>query len=380
MKKKSKFSNLAYKIYVLTAIGIFFLCYSCKTEPKLTAQDVVAQFKEASAKRQILELKVRRIDTFPGDGVVWNNTGNALIEKDDSDDVFGFSYFGFRDDIPSHYIYDKGYAFEIDPEKEQYEVDKGHFGVIGTPGGQMVPPNIFRLDSVYKTISLAETDSTYVLNYTFEDDPNYSITNIKKRVTLNKEDLFPLRYERTSYMLEDRSATQMQILRYRINEEVKVSIATQKEQLVAYSLIEPGDPGPNPILTTKAPQIALLNVVDKEQLVSLSYDKLTLLDFWEVWCGPCIKSFPKVEELSNKYGEDLQVVGIVTRDSDKAVTLIEKKGVTFQNLIGTKELSDTFSVNSWPRYFLIDKNGIVQKEYHGFSKRIEADIKNFLGL
>ena len=52
--------------------------------------------------------------------------------------------------------------------------------------------------------------------------------------------------------------------------------------------------------------------------------------------------------------------------------------MTFQNLIGTAELSEAFAVNSWPRYFLIDANGIVQHEYHGFSEAIEEDIKDIL--
>jgi hypothetical protein len=35
-------------------------------------------------------------------------------------------------------------------------------------------------------------------------------------------------------------------------------------------------------------------------------------------------------------------------------------------------------VNSWPRYFLIDNNGIIQKEYFGFSEQIEKDIEELI--
>ena len=68
------------------------------------------------------------------------------------------------------------------------------------------------------------------------------------------------------------------------------------------------------------------------------------------------------------------ILGIVSEDKENAVKLVENKGTTFLNLIGNKELKKTFSVNSLPRYFLIDKNGIIQKEYHGFSDQIENDI------
>ena len=41
-------------------------------------------------------------------------------------------------------------------------------------------------------------------------------------------------------------------------------------------------------------------------------------------------------------------------------------------------LEKTFGVNSWPRYFLVDKNGIVQKEYFGFTEDIEKDIQMYI--
>jgi thiol-disulfide isomerase/thioredoxin len=107
-------------------------------------------------------------------------------------------------------------------------------------------------------------------------------------------------------------------------------------------------------------------------------DKVTLIDFWEVWCGPCIKSLPEVEKLRSTYKDRLQVIGVVTEDKETAIKLIGKKGITFLNLFADKDYLRKFSVNSYPRYFLIDNKGVVQQEYFGFSEQIEADIKSMM--
>jgi len=39
-------------------------------------------------------------------------------------------------------------------------------------------------------------------------------------------------------------------------------------------------------------------------------DKLLLLDFWTTCCGPCIASFPHLEEIQGKYNNELQIIAI----------------------------------------------------------------------
>ena len=73
--------------------------------------------------------------------------------------------------------------------------------------------------------------------------------------------------------------------------------------------------------------------------------------------------------LHNKFREKLQVVGIVTQSSEEAILLLDKKRVTYQNLVGSRELLMQFGVNAIPYYLLVDKKGVITNEFVGFSRK-----------
>ena len=356
----------------------FVIFCSCKEKTKVDTNYVIAKFQENADDIKSLKYRIQRIDTFAQDGTVWNNTGIALIEKDNNDKVFGFSFYGKRDDIDKEYIYDAGNGFKISKTDKTYEIEPGHFGFIGSPGGQMVHQNIFKLDSIYKSVSLSQTENSYLLSFEFENDTVYNVSDKTKVYELDKTDFFPIQIKQTSNQLDNKSVSIAKFSDVKINDSVTRSIKDLKKDFQNYKIIQPEKREPNKLLTKRLPSLERPDLFDKNKIVKINDNKLTLIDFWEVWCGPCIASFPKVENLKHKFSSDLNIIGIVSEDEENAIKLIKKKGTTFLNLVGNDELKKIFSVNSWPRYFLIDKNGIVQKEYFGFSEQIEIDINEFI--
>jgi len=364
------------KVYYLFLTILIFT--SCKEEEKIDFDYVASKFKENADNIKVVQYDNHRIDSSLAQNIFWNNKGTALIERKENDTFHGFSFYGKRDDVEKEYLYDNGNGFEISLKDEKYEIEHP-YSIIGSPGGQMTVKNIFKLDSIYESGKLIEEDDKYILKYTYKPDTVYNVTDQTKVIELRKKDFFPTKITYRSKALGKTNMYQYNLSSIKINEEVKTSISDIKNRISDYEVIQKKKSAPNPILNEEFPKIKLPNLKNKDQIVDLEKGKFILLDFWEVWCGPCIQSFPKVEELNKKYKDNLQIVGIVTESEESAVKLVEKKGVTFLNLFGDKEIHRDYKVNSYPRYFLIDKNGIVQNEYFGFSNEIERDIKNMIG-
>lgn len=361
-------------IIFLTSI----LLINCKKKQEINIEYLSEKFNQSVEKIDRVQYNVENIMTF-SDGNVWDNKGFAVLEKELSDTIFGFSFYGIRNDINKSSIYKDGIGFQISNEKNNFRQEKGGLHFLGSPGGQMVYKDFFKLETDYKNVQISETENSFILEYKFKDDLKNKITGKTKRLELDKNTFLPKKV--TTSLRPDFGSKQSTVFIFnnvKINGNIKKNINEYIQDLNQLELIKQEKSKPNPLLKKPLPEISLINLFNKNETIAIRNGKLTLIDFWEVWCGWCIKSFPDVENLKNKYKNDLTVIGIVSQDIENARKLVEKKETTFLNLIGNKELNKTFSVNSWPRYFLIDKNGIIQKEYHGFSDQIEKDINELI--
>lgn len=95
---------------------------------------------------------------------------------------------------------------------------------------------------------------------------------------------------------------------------------------------------------------------------------LTILNFWEPWCGPCVSEMPFLEQLSQEYAQrGVQVIGIfATPNADEDVrAVLDKNGVTYPILRYVRAF-DSLQTGYVPTTVILDGTGsIVCKPFSG---------------
>lgn len=86
--------------------------------------------------------------------------------------------------------------------------------------------------------------------------------------------------------------------------------------------------------------------------------KLTVLDFWATWCGPCRAEFPAYKELEATYGEEINFVsvGVYCKEEDWK-KMATNEGFN-NNIFLSKEVQDQIKdlrVDFIPRYIVLDE-------------------------
>ena len=94
-------------------------------------------------------------------------------------------------------------------------------------------------------------------------------------------------------------------------------------------------------------------------------NKVTILDFWASWCGPCREETPFMVSLYEKYhNKGLGIVGIsLDQDHDAWTKGIADLGITWPQISDLKywqsAAAEMFQVRSIPYMVVVDQQGVI---------------------
>jgi thiol-disulfide isomerase/thioredoxin len=98
------------------------------------------------------------------------------------------------------------------------------------------------------------------------------------------------------------------------------------------------------------------------------HGKVTLVNYWATWCGPCRQEIPHLIELQNHYGDQLQVIGVSTDDGDsaKVSAFAQEFKMNYPVVMATPGINRQFSgVFALPTSFVVDMEGRIVQTHVG---------------
>ncbi len=97
--------------------------------------------------------------------------------------------------------------------------------------------------------------------------------------------------------------------------------------------------------------------------------KVVYVDFWASWCGPCVQSFPFMNNLDRDLKDKgLQVLGVnLDENPEDAKAFVNNTSPEF--LVAADNsgaCAKAFGVKAMPSTYLVDRKGVIREVHYGF--------------
>ncbi|WP_017220394.1 TlpA family protein disulfide reductase [Moritella dasanensis] len=134
-----------------------------------------------------------------------------------------------------------------------------------------------------------------------------------------------------------------------------------------------------------APDFSLPGVNNSQINLADYRGKVVLVDFWASWCTPCIRSFPWMDEMVEKYGE--QGFEIIAINMDQEAILAKKFLTRYPNKLTIAfdpqgVVAEQYEIMGLPNSFILNKQGEIVYKHVGFRlselDKYEAEILSLL--
>lgn len=111
--------------------------------------------------------------------------------------------------------------------------------------------------------------------------------------------------------------------------------------------------------------------------------KWLVIDFWATYCQACINSLPNLQEIQDKYGENIQVLLVTSEDEARIKRALGRSEILINTnirlpvLVENKLLKQVFPHVTIPHAVIIDPNGNIRAITHS-SEIIDSNIEKLI--
>jgi peroxiredoxin/outer membrane lipoprotein-sorting protein len=136
----------------------------------------------------------------------------------------------------------------------------------------------------------------------------------------------------------------------------------------------------------RAPDFAGQNLAGKTVRLADYKDRVIVLDFWAIWCAPCVEMLPTVQAVAKHFADEPVTVLGVNRDGRKAhkrvARFLKGKQIDLPQLLDIRdEAIKAFHVKGIPCTVIVDRAGMIRDIHVGpetkedLVRKIEAALR-----
>lgn len=364
-------------------------------EPPQTVKKVIEKYKKQSGITYDIRYRMKFFDSEE----IFETQSSVTLQKLPADTIFGSKFSYHRKDSLTdlHKYYDtrrlwvidhkERKAMEFDPYKDQTHP------VTGNVDGNVLKVYFTDIERLEKKLANNKITATYT------DSSSY----LKVQLRLPDDDEF---YDRMEHIYIHQPTLTISRITYhtRYQDQVqqndwqlsnirfgsipdKVFTSQTKHFLKTYNkeIYKPLTEADYKLLDSgiTAPALSGNWYPDYLQRHTVQSGKVTILDFWYTSCMPCIKAIPNLNQLQQKYGNAIQIIGVnqvehKEADAPRIAAFLQRTPVAYPILL-IDSIPKAYNVKAYPTLYILDKDGKVAYAAIGSSETLFEDLDAIIG-
>ncbi len=129
-----------------------------------------------------------------------------------------------------------------------------------------------------------------------------------------------------------------------------------------------------------APDFALTGLDGAKHQLTDYKGRVTFVNFWATWCGPCRVELPALEKFMAQQGDKGAMVLAVNagETTDQINSYFKENDISGLNVLldSNIEVYSAYGINALPTTFIVDQKGVIRFRHFGMLR--EEDIKGYM--